>query len=292
MTAARKIADNMTTGNTVGRTMADVLTATQDPAWIFAVDGFEPMMESSVESRFAISNGFLGVRAARSTTRGERCVVPARTYVAGLFDSPTAEQATQALVPAASWLGNRIVLPGGPLVRHPGDVPLHRMTLDMERGVLLGESDHVSTPDIGLSVRSLRLVSMSERAVGLQLIQFEVEHGEADVTFEATTDGREFGLATDRLDQDLGLWHTRYSGKRLALAVLCSLQVDGRTVQPVARAAEMVLAVDDQAGATGEFRTFRGPGADRHAATRPRAAGPGPARPGAAHRLARRGRRA
>ena len=96
MTAARKIADNMTTGNTVGRTMADVLTATQDPAWIFAVDGFEPMMESSVESRFAISNGFLGVRGARSTTRGERWVVPARTYVAGLFDSPTARRNTPA----------------------------------------------------------------------------------------------------------------------------------------------------------------------------------------------------
>ena len=235
MTAARKIAVNPTTDDSMaGRTMADILTGTQDPAWIFAVDGFEPMMESSIESRFAISNGFLGVRAARSTTRGERCVVPARTYVAGLFDSPTARQATQALVPAASWLGNRIVLPGGPLVRHPGDVPLHRMTLDMERGVLLGESDHLSTPDIGLCVRSLRLVSLSERALGLQLIQWDVEHGEVDVTFEATTDGREFGLATDRLDQDLGLWHTRYSEKRLALAVLCSLQVDGRTVQPIA----------------------------------------------------------
>jgi trehalose/maltose hydrolase-like predicted phosphorylase len=62
----------------------------------------------------------------------------------------------------------------------------------------------------------------------------DVEHGEVDVTFEASTDGREFGLATDRLDQDLGLWHTRYSAKRLALATQSSLQVDGRTVQPVA----------------------------------------------------------
>ena len=44
------------------KTMSAVLAGTADPAWIFAVDGFEPMMESSVESRFAISNGFLGVR--------------------------------------------------------------------------------------------------------------------------------------------------------------------------------------------------------------------------------------
>ena len=51
---------------TAPETMAAVLARTQDPAWTFTVDGFEPIMESSVESRFAISNGFLGVRAARS----------------------------------------------------------------------------------------------------------------------------------------------------------------------------------------------------------------------------------
>jgi hypothetical protein len=216
------------------KTMAAILAATEDTAWIFAVDGFEPMMESSVESRFAISNGFLGVRGARSTTRGERWVIPARTYVAGLFDSPGVKQTTQALVPTADWLGIRIVLPDGPLVRHPRDAPLHRMTLDMRRGALLSESHHLSTPDLGLCVRTLRLVSMSERAVGLQLIQLEVEHGEVDVTFEASAEGTGLGLATDRLDQALGLWHTRYSGKRLALATLSSLQIDGKIVQPVA----------------------------------------------------------
>ena len=215
------------------KTMAAILAATEDPAWIFAVDGFEPVMESSVESRFAISNGFLGVRGARSTTRGERWVVPARTYVAGLFDSPSVKQTTQALVPAADWLGIRIVLAGGRLVHHPGDVPLHRMTLDMRRGALLSESHHLSTPDRGLCVRTLRLVSMSERAVGLQLIQLEVEHGEFDVTFEASVEGTGLGLATDRLNQDLGLWHTRYSGKRLALATMSSLQIDGQIVQPI-----------------------------------------------------------
>jgi trehalose/maltose hydrolase-like predicted phosphorylase len=215
------------------KTMATILAGTEDPAWSLAVDGFEPMMESSVESRFTISNGFLGVRGARSTTRGERWVVPARTYVAGLFDSPGVKQAAQELVPAADWLCIRIGLPDGPLVCHPGDVPVHRMTLDMRRGALLSESHHLSTPDIGLCVRTLRLVSMSERAVGLQLIQLEVEHGEVDVTFEASTEGTGLGLATARLDQDFGLWHTRYSGKRLALANMSSFQIDGQIIQPI-----------------------------------------------------------
>ena len=83
-------------------TMATVLARTEDPAWSLVVDDFEPMMESSVESRFTISNGFLSVRSARSTTRGERWVVPARTYVARLFDSPDVKQATQALVPTGT----------------------------------------------------------------------------------------------------------------------------------------------------------------------------------------------
>ena len=72
-------------------TMEDILEPTADPAWVFGVDGYDPLRESSVELRFAISNGFLGVRGARSTTRGARWVVPARTYVAGLFDTSDAD---------------------------------------------------------------------------------------------------------------------------------------------------------------------------------------------------------
>ncbi|WP_296707409.1 glycosyl hydrolase family 65 protein [Rhodoblastus sp.] len=213
------------------KTMAAVLARTEDPMWILAVDGFDPMMESSVESRCTISNGFLGVRGARSTARCELCVVPTRTYVAGLFDSPGIKKSAQELVPAADWLFIRIVLQGCPC--HPGDLPAHRMTLDMRRGALLSESHHLSAPDIGLRVRTLRLVSMSERAVGLQLIQLEVEHGEVDVAFEASAEGTGLGLATDRLDQDFGLWHTRDSGKRLALATMSSFQIDGQIVQPI-----------------------------------------------------------
>ena len=41
------------------------------------------------------------------------------------------------LIPAADWLRVRILLSGGPLLHHPGDVSSHRMTLDMRRGALL-----------------------------------------------------------------------------------------------------------------------------------------------------------
>jgi trehalose/maltose hydrolase-like predicted phosphorylase len=101
--------------------MEALLAPTDDATWTLSVDGYDPLREGSVESRFAVSNGFLGVRGVRATTRGERWVVPARTYVAGLFDTAGTPGATRGLVPAADWLKIRIVLPDGVLVRHPGE---------------------------------------------------------------------------------------------------------------------------------------------------------------------------
>jgi trehalose/maltose hydrolase-like predicted phosphorylase len=213
-------------------TMDQDLAPTVDATWIFSVDGYDALQERSVESRFAISNGFLGVRGARSTTRGTRWLVPARTYVAGLFDTFGTERVTPGLVPASDWLRIRILLPGGPLLWHPGDVSSHRMTLDARRGVLLSNGRHLKAPDHDLRVQTLRLVSLSDRAIGLQLIRMEIEHGETDITLEASFEGVELGLVTDRLDQDLGVWHTQHSGKQLGIATAPSLQIDGENLLP------------------------------------------------------------
>src|ERR1700678_2524664 len=123
-------------GQPLDQAMDQALQPTADPGWVLVEDGYDPLRESTLESRFAISNGFLGVRGARATTRGERWVVPAHTYVAGLFDTSSAAGAVPALTPAADWQKVRILLPGGPLARHPGDVARHRMTLDMKQGAL------------------------------------------------------------------------------------------------------------------------------------------------------------
>ena len=214
--------------------MERALEPTADPAWVFDADGYDPLRESSLESRFAISNGFLGVRGARAVTRGARWVVPPRTYVAGLFDTPGTERVTPGLVPAADWLQVRILLPGGALVHHPGDVSSHRMTLDVRRGVLLSESRQLKTPDVGIRLRTLRLVSLSDRAIGMQLIQLEIEDGEVDVTLEASFEGVNLGLVSQQLDQDLGVWRTQRSGKSVAMATTSSLQIDGHDLPPTA----------------------------------------------------------
>jgi trehalose/maltose hydrolase-like predicted phosphorylase len=214
------------------QTMQPILEPTQDVAWILDSEGYDPIRESSIESRFVVSNGFLGIRGGRATSRSAGWTVPARTYVAGLFDTPETDETVPGLVPAADWLQLRILLSGTPMVHHPGDVLSDRTTLDMRRGALLSEGRHSKLPDLIVRVRTMRLVSLSERSVGLQVIEFEIEAGTTEITLEASFQEAKPGLVPEQIEQNLGLWRTRYSDKRLAMATESSLRIDGRGVPP------------------------------------------------------------
>ena len=212
--------------------MGRALEPTADPAWVVRQHGFDPLCDSSHRSRFSISNGFLGIRGERAINRGGQAGFPPRTYVAGLFDIRGAEQPIPTLVPAADWLRVDISLPGGPLAMNPEDVSKHDRTLDMRRGTLLTGGSLVGMPGLAIHLWVLRLVSLDERAIGLQLIQMEVEEGAFDIAFEASFDGLDFGLKADQLEQDIGVWRTRSSGKRLAMASASSLRLDGQVLAP------------------------------------------------------------
>jgi trehalose/maltose hydrolase-like predicted phosphorylase len=211
--------------------MLQALEPALDPAWVVHQHGFDPLRDGSRQSRFAISNGFLGVPGGRAINRGGCGVIPPLTYVAGLFDTLGAEQPFPGLVPAPDWLRVQILLPNGPLVPHPDNVSFHSRTLDLRRGLLLTEGHLARAPGVAIRLRVLRFVSLDNRAVGVQLIRLEVETGETEVTFEASFDGLAFGLMTEQLDQDLGVWRTNTSGKRLAIAAGASLAVDGKDLQ-------------------------------------------------------------
>ncbi len=216
-------------------TMDNALEPTADPSWLLTVKGYDPLREGSLASRFAISNGFLGVRGARATTLGALWVVPAHTYVAGLFDLPNIEMATPQLVPAAGWVRLKLVLPSGPLVYHPSNVASHRTTLDMKRGALLSEFTRLKGPELSMRLRTLRFVSLSERAIGMQLIQVEIEEGEVEVKVEASFEGLGLALEAERLDRDLGVWRTHHTRKGLAMATASAVQLDGRILLPAAQ---------------------------------------------------------
>ena len=210
----------------------EALRPNADASWLLVEDGYDPLRESSLESRFAISNGFLGVRGSRATTRGSRWIVPARTYVAGLFDTGASDGAVPALVPAAGWLNVHMLVGGQPLAPHPGDVTAHRITLDMRRGALLTEWRAPEPRQLGVRLRTARLVSLRERGIGLQLIQMELDEGDVEVAFEAGCEGLGVGLVLGTVDENLGVWRTRQSDIGLAMAGDARLEIDGVHLPP------------------------------------------------------------
>jgi len=216
----------------IDQTMDHALRPTADPGWVLVEDGYDPLRESSLESRFAISNGFLGVRGARATTRGSRWIVPARTYVAGLFDTSAAAEAVPALVPAAGWLNVQFLLGDQPLAPRPEDIASHRITLDMRRGALITEWRGPEPRKSGVRTRTARLVSLGQRGIGVQLIQMEMEEGDIQVVLEAGCEGLGVGLSPEGLEQDQCVWRTRQSDMSLAMAGDAGLDVDGVEVLP------------------------------------------------------------
>ena len=89
-----------------------MLEPTADQTWLLSKHGYDPVREDIYEARFAISNGFLGVRAGPAVRRELRWVEPNRTYIAGLFDTSGPENPISRLVAAPGWLQVRIISPG------------------------------------------------------------------------------------------------------------------------------------------------------------------------------------
>ncbi len=206
-----------------------VLEPTDDPAWVLDQHGYDRLRDSSRESRFAISNGFLGVRGGRTINRLPGVVIAPRTYVAGLFDMVGADQPMSALVPAPDWLRIEIALNprGGAVI---DDASFHRRTLDFKRGALLTESRMATGPDLAIRLRVLRLVSLHTRALGLQAMQLDVDAGDLEATLEASFEGLDFGLASEQLQQNLGVWRTNATNKRLTMVSGAVLLVDGQAI--------------------------------------------------------------
>ena len=214
--------------------MKEALEPTADTAWVLNDDGCDPLRENDRATRFAISNGLLGIRASQAINGSPQRIDLPNTYVAGLFDTPDTDGAVPELVPVPNGLQVRIGLPGGPLVQHFGAGPSHPLTLDMRRGLLLSECRLVDGSAVSVRIRLLGLVSHDHRALGLQLLHLEVERGEAEMTLEASFEGVERDLMAERLENTFGVWRTRHSGKVLGMAAAVALQIDGQDLAPVA----------------------------------------------------------
>lgn len=208
-----------------------VFTPTADPTWRLSQVGYDPLRESSQASRFAVSNGFLGIRGERSFTRGRRGAFPNAAYVAGLFDRTGEAGGVPVLLPIADWLQVHLQIDGVGFVEDPADAPSHRMELDMRRGMVLSDCIHV-VGGLRARTRTLRLVSLRDRAIGLQLIRMDMLDGAQEVFLEASLDGAHHGLVHRVTEPGLTLWRTRRSGIEIAITTAPTLKIDGWTSAP------------------------------------------------------------
>lgn len=221
--------------------MEAAMATTEGPSWVLRHDGYSVMTESIVESQFAIGNGFLGMRASRSVSRGPtwvswqgylRWASWPRFYVAGLFDIPNTEPPIPALVPVADWSRARIGLNGEPLLSREGQNVAGSRQLDMRRGLLRASATHRTIEGVTVTGEELRLLSQADRATGLQLMRFCIDRDDVEVSLEAQFSTSGLGMEPVRADPDVAAWRTEVTRMAVAMAGAVRLRVGGRELAP------------------------------------------------------------
>ncbi len=208
------------------------LTPPADPAWRLEAIGYQPALEHDVETRFTVGNGLLGVRGSlEQPTIASR----PRTFIAGLFDTPPADPAIPALVPGPDWLRLRLVVDGEPLSFDDGETLAHMRTLDLQRGTLLRGWRWRDPAGRVVRLRTLRFVSLANRALAVQVARGEVEQPVV-VSLEAWIAPPGRGLLPVRSDAELTIWRAAHAARRLGAAGALELRIGGASLPGTMRA--------------------------------------------------------
>ena len=202
---------------------AAALQPPDDPTWQFEAPGYLPTVEHDIESRFTISNGFLGVRGSfEQPTAASR----PRTFVAGLFDIRPVDPPIPTLVPGPDWLRFSLAIDGTPLSLERGETLAHSRVLDLRRGLLVRDWRWRDPLGRVVRLRTLRFVSLAQRALGVLIAQIEVDQPVA-ISLEAWLEPLSASLVPVQTGPNLSLWRTAQTARWLAIAHRATVQVDG-----------------------------------------------------------------
>lgn len=203
----------------------------QDSVWRIDAVGDDPLRDASRQSRLALSNGFLGLRADRAGIDNGCPPMRSSTAIAGLFDRSDDPDAAARRISAPNWLQIHLSSPEGPSRRQsPG--PPDRMSLDLKRGLLVAETER-SVGGVSVLSNELRLVSIAKRSIGLQKVQLEILAGKGGLTLAARVGDADASLAIECEEPGLVVWRARQSNNAVAMAAQGSLTVDGTVVAPI-----------------------------------------------------------
>jgi Glycosyl hydrolase family 65, N-terminal domain len=123
-----------------------------------------------------------------------------------------AQHRTAGARAGADWSRVRILLDGEPLLVREGEVQLAVRKLDMRWGLLLSAWTRRTPAGLTATRRGLRLLSLADRAIGLQLMQLSLDRDGVEASFALAG----LGMEPIRLEQDLGTWRAEGTEKGAA----------------------------------------------------------------------------
>ena len=190
--------------------------------WAVERNGYDIVDAASVESLFALSNGYMGVRGATDEANPGSSRA---AYVAGLFDGPDAGVEDLAVI--ADWTHTQIEIEGRSFRPWEWSEVTHRRRLDLHTMVLERTLRCVDPDGRRLRIESRRLVSLARRHLGAIRMRLVLEDGPAArvrAYAGVHTDEQQRPLphvqvvAAGRAD-GVDLLHTRTPGGRVAVDV-------------------------------------------------------------------------
>lgn len=190
--------------------------------WAVEREGYDVVDAASVESLFALTNGYMGVRGATDEANPGSSRA---AYVAGLFDGP--EAGIEDLTVIADWTHTRIEVEGRTFRPWEWNEVVHRRRLDLHTMVLERTLSCVDPDGRRLRLESRRLLSLARRHLGAIHLRLVLEDGPAArvrLYAGVHTDEQQRPLphvqlvAAGRAD-GVDLLHTRTPGGRVAVDV-------------------------------------------------------------------------
>lgn len=169
----------------LGEARALVAVPTRGPAWVLVEEGFTLAREHEIESLFAVANGYVGTRG--SLAEGSPLSAPA-TFIAGVFDLLPPWHLPQ-LVTVPDWLRLRAVVNGSPIRLEDGEILEHRRALDLRQGILWREWRQRDPTGRVTHIRGLRLASLADRHLLLQVVTLTAENYSGRVLLESRIEG-------------------------------------------------------------------------------------------------------
>lgn len=160
---------------TVQAWLQTVFHSAEESNWLLEAHTYVPALEHDIESRFTVSNGYLGIRGALDIpTRASR----PRTFVAGLFASGEKTYFNLPLLaPMPDWMTIEVTIDGKQLTQNSAGIQWHRRFLDMQRGMLLTEwAQRLATNHL-VRLRTLRLASSTTRNIAVHITQLALVSG-------------------------------------------------------------------------------------------------------------------